>query len=200
MGRSKSHTKKRKATAAAKGGASSAPRQLNNVFEVDDGSNVAVDKRRYEGTATDVYEYEMPEDFEDEEINSDEAFNAEDRVKFAHLFGHDSKQHEDAEAVSYSLCFLMGALLTVVCGSMAMRITVTTRERALRRGRGRSWRSTCLRLSRLRRARLALVAAAAAMMDEIVTVAMTTTMMTTIARICRPRKGNCVLHSHAFHV
>lgn len=49
------------------------------VFEAEVEEGDFTDTRRYHGT--DVYEYEMPEDFEDEEIDSDEAFNADDRAK-----------------------------------------------------------------------------------------------------------------------
>lgn len=33
------------------------------------------------------YEYQLPEDFEDEEIDEDEAFNSEDERLYGHLFG-----------------------------------------------------------------------------------------------------------------
>ncbi len=35
----------------------------------------------------DNYEYEMPAKFDDEEIESDEAFNADDEARYAHIFG-----------------------------------------------------------------------------------------------------------------
>jgi U3 small nucleolar RNA-associated protein 14 len=41
------------------------------------------------------YEYEMPSDFEDEEIDEDLAFTAEDKKKYAGWFGEEP---DDAEA------------------------------------------------------------------------------------------------------
>jgi U3 small nucleolar RNA-associated protein 14 len=32
------------------------------------------------------YEYELPDDFEDEEIDEDEAFNSEDERLYGHIF------------------------------------------------------------------------------------------------------------------
>jgi U3 small nucleolar RNA-associated protein 14 len=40
----------------------------------------------------DNYEYEMPENFEDEEIESDEAFNAQDEAMFAHVLDKSKKK------------------------------------------------------------------------------------------------------------
>ena len=34
----------------------------------------------------DSYEYQLPEGFEDEEIDSDEAFNSEDEAMYSHIF------------------------------------------------------------------------------------------------------------------
>jgi U3 small nucleolar RNA-associated protein 14 len=72
-----------------------------DVFEADQGDPKAVkdltNKKRYEGT--DVYEYEMPEEFEDEEIESDEAFNAADRVRYAHIFDKRDKGSSDPGGV-----------------------------------------------------------------------------------------------------
>ena len=38
----------------------------------------------------DNYEYELPSDFEDEEIDEDAAFTEEDRKQFADWFGDDT--------------------------------------------------------------------------------------------------------------
>jgi hypothetical protein len=86
MGRSK----KRKA-------GDTADKQVQNVFELEEDTRAERElhnRKRYEGT--DKYEYEMPEDFEDEEINSDEAFNAEDRKKYAHLLASTAGDEGDS--------------------------------------------------------------------------------------------------------
>ncbi|GAQ90786.1 U3 small nucleolar RNA-associated protein 14 [Klebsormidium nitens] len=46
--------------------------------------------RRYDDV--DVYEYELPDDFEDEEIDEDAAFTEEDKVKFGNLFEKDGEE------------------------------------------------------------------------------------------------------------
>lgn len=43
----------------------------------------------------DNYEYELPSDFEDEEIDEDLAFTEEDKKKYAGWFGED--EHEEQE-------------------------------------------------------------------------------------------------------
>lgn len=43
----------------------------------------------------DNYEYELPEDFEDEEIDEDEAFNSEDEQLYGHLFS--KKKYSESE-------------------------------------------------------------------------------------------------------
>ena len=50
----------------------------------------------------DNYEYELPSDFEDEEIDDEEAFNSEDERMYGHLFknkqgGDESDEDEDDE-------------------------------------------------------------------------------------------------------
>ena len=50
----------------------------------------------------DNYEYELPKNFEDEEIEEDEAFNSEDERRYGHLFGKrggasDSEEEGDEE-------------------------------------------------------------------------------------------------------
>lgn len=42
------------------------------------------------------YEYELPSDFEDEEIEEDEAFNSEDERMYGHLFADRDEDEEDA--------------------------------------------------------------------------------------------------------
>lgn len=44
------------------------------------------------------YEYEMPAEFEDEEIEEEEAFTAEDKLKYAGWFGEDGSEGEGDEA------------------------------------------------------------------------------------------------------
>lgn len=43
------------------------------------------------------YEYELPSDFEDEEIDDDEAFNSEDERMYGHLFKKDAKGGSESE-------------------------------------------------------------------------------------------------------
>lgn len=46
----------------------------------------------------DKFEYELPSDFEDEEIDEDEAFNSEDERMYGHLFpSKDSESEENSE-------------------------------------------------------------------------------------------------------
>lgn len=148
-----------------------------DVFEADDGAADAMtDKRRYVGT--DVYEYEMPDNFDDEEIDSDEAFNDEDRRKYGSLFGGSAGAEQDDEAP------VRGA-----------RTAPSTRARASRsltllvRVRPRSW-STCCSPTILRRALRAL-SLTATMMVAMATLTTTTTMASTLTR---PRlvPGSCV--------
>ena len=44
------------------------------------------------------YEYELPSDFEDEEVEEDEAFNSEDERKFGHLFARKSGGSDASES------------------------------------------------------------------------------------------------------
>lgn len=46
----------------------------------------------------DTYEYELPEDFEDEEIDEDEAFNSEDEKLYGHLFSQKYSESEGSES------------------------------------------------------------------------------------------------------
>lgn len=46
----------------------------------------------------DNYEYELPEDFEDEEIDEDEAFNSEDERMYGHLFGSKDDESESSQS------------------------------------------------------------------------------------------------------
>ena len=43
------------------------------------------------------YEYELPEDFKDEEIDEDEAFNEDDEETYGHIFGNKSKRSSKNE-------------------------------------------------------------------------------------------------------
>ena len=47
--------------------------------------DVVFDPKRFDGV--DSYEYELPEDFEDEEIDEDMAFTEEDYKRFGHITG-----------------------------------------------------------------------------------------------------------------
>ena len=54
----------------------------------------------------DNYEYELPSDFEDEEIDEDAAFTEEDRQQFADWFGDDTAAGALVEAAFADLhCF-----------------------------------------------------------------------------------------------
>jgi U3 small nucleolar RNA-associated protein 14 len=57
----------------------------DDVFEADE---VDADEDLHASRYDDVenYEYELPEDFEDEEIDEDDAFNSEDERLYGHLF------------------------------------------------------------------------------------------------------------------
>ena len=50
----------------------------------------------------DVYDYQLPENFEDEEIDEDEAFNSEDEAKYGEAFeqGYQSGGHESDDSSS----------------------------------------------------------------------------------------------------
>ena len=62
----------------------------DDVFEADE---VDADEDLHASRYDDVenYEYELPEDFEDEEIDEDEAFNSEDERLYGHLFASSDK-------------------------------------------------------------------------------------------------------------
>eukprot|EP00897_Mesotaenium_endlicherianum_P003509 jgi/Mesen1/3186/ME000184S02248 len=49
--------------------------------------------RRYDDV--DVYEYELPDDFEDEELDEDMAFTEEDKARFGHLASGEASDDED---------------------------------------------------------------------------------------------------------
>ena len=58
------------------------------------GGAATEDGRRYD--AVDNFQYELPSDFEDEEIDSDEAFDSEDEERFGHLeFPSDKRRRAD---------------------------------------------------------------------------------------------------------
>merc|ERR1719199_618388 len=57
---------------------------VDDIFEADD---VAVDEELHRDRYDEVdAEYELPADFEDEEIDEEEAFNSEDERQYGHLF------------------------------------------------------------------------------------------------------------------
>lgn len=66
----------------------------HDVFELEQGPDMN-DPRKY--GRQDNYEYEVPDDFEDEDIDSDEAFNEEDEAKYGHLFRKKEEQDEQEE-------------------------------------------------------------------------------------------------------
>lgn len=46
----------------------------------------------------DNFQYELPEDFEDEEIEEEEAFTEEDKKLFAHMFKSEAGEEDDEQA------------------------------------------------------------------------------------------------------
>lgn len=46
----------------------------------------------------DNFQYELPEDFEDEEIDEDEAFTEEDKKLYAHMFSGKAKAPAEDDA------------------------------------------------------------------------------------------------------
>eukprot|EP00884_Botryococcus_braunii_P004425 jgi/Botrbrau1/13984/Bobra.117_2s0014.1 len=73
-----------------------------DVYEADDPKP---EEERYAGQRydrVDSYEYELPSDFEDEEIDEDEAFNSEDERIYGHIFENskDLSGSEEEEVVS----------------------------------------------------------------------------------------------------
>ncbi len=72
----------------------------DNVYafdEDDDGDTKKKDsERRFQGVS--VYEYELGDDFEDEEIDEDEAFEAEDYERYGNIGGDGKKRGKIADA------------------------------------------------------------------------------------------------------
>ncbi|KAI8110648.1 hypothetical protein M9435_002322 [Picochlorum sp. BPE23] len=66
----------------------------DDVFEADT-VDADEDVHAYRYDDVDNYEYELPEDFEDEEIDEDEAFNSEDEQLYGHLFSR--KKYSESE-------------------------------------------------------------------------------------------------------
>ena len=70
-----------------------------NVYafdEEDDGETKKKDsERRFKGVS--VYDYELGEDFEDEEIDEEEAFEAEDYEKYGNIGGDGKKRGKTAD-------------------------------------------------------------------------------------------------------
>ena len=54
----------------------------------------------------DNYEYELPSDFEDEEIDEEAAFTAEDKKQFADWFGEDG----EAGVLAHLLMYMYNSL------------------------------------------------------------------------------------------
>ncbi|KAG7667273.1 hypothetical protein Ndes2526B_g04225 [Nannochloris sp. 'desiccata'] len=72
----------------------------DDVYEADD-SLAEEDKSKMRYDRVDNYEYELPSDFEDEEIDDEQAFNSEDERMYGHLFknkqGGDASEEEEDE-------------------------------------------------------------------------------------------------------
>lgn len=90
-------TKKRKA-ASSDGNSVAA----HDVFEVDD-IEADEDVHAYRYDDVEDNEYQLPEDFEDEEIDEDEAFNSEDERLYGHLFDDSNREDEDDDDDDASL-------------------------------------------------------------------------------------------------
>eukprot|EP00775_Hariotina_reticulata_P004466 gene4466-4722_t len=73
-------------------------KSLNDLYEAED-SDPDEEKHQQRYDHVDNYEYELPSDFEDEEIDEDMAFTAEDKKLYAGWFGEDVAEDgsEDAE-------------------------------------------------------------------------------------------------------
>ncbi|KFM25617.1 U3 small nucleolar RNA-associated protein 14 [Auxenochlorella protothecoides] len=70
----------------------------NDVFEAED-SEPEEERLKNKYDRVDNYEYEMPSDFEDEEIDEDTAFTAEDNALYGHMFegGPSGEEGEEGE-------------------------------------------------------------------------------------------------------
>ncbi|KAL6770242.1 hypothetical protein ACKKBG_A34180 [Auxenochlorella protothecoides x Auxenochlorella symbiontica] len=70
----------------------------NDVFEAED-SEPEEERLKNKYDRVDKYEYEMPSDFEDEEIDEDTAFTAEDNALYGHMFedGPSGEEGEEGE-------------------------------------------------------------------------------------------------------
>ena len=65
------------------------------------GAGAAAGGRGGDFDEVDTFEYELPSDFEDEEVDSDDAFNSEDEAAFGHLdWGRGSRGQEEEEGSS----------------------------------------------------------------------------------------------------
>lgn len=89
----KAHRSSKKAE-TSKGDAMTA----HDVFEADE-IEADEDAHAYRYDDVENNEYELPDDFEDEEIEEDEAFNSEDERLYGHLFDEDnsSEVEDDSE-------------------------------------------------------------------------------------------------------
>ncbi|KDD74069.1 hypothetical protein H632_c1601p1, partial [Helicosporidium sp. ATCC 50920] len=75
----------------------------DDVYEAED-NELDEEKHAYRYDRVENYEYELPSDFEDEEIDEDEAFNEEDEARYGHIFrdgsddGESSSGSDDADS------------------------------------------------------------------------------------------------------
>jgi U3 small nucleolar RNA-associated protein 14 len=95
----KNSKRSKKGSAKEKGPGESSTAILDVLRREDDAGDFG-NRARY--GRVDNYEYEMPDEFDDEEIESDEAFNGDDNVKFAHVFDKKSKGKLDEEEAERS--------------------------------------------------------------------------------------------------
>ncbi len=70
---------------SGKRGKSASSDVLLDESESEDEKTTARNAKRFDRDGSASYEYELPKNFEDEEIDEDEAFNSDDEAKYAGL-------------------------------------------------------------------------------------------------------------------
>ncbi|KAF5840649.1 Utp14 protein-domain-containing protein [Dunaliella salina] len=86
----------KKAKGAGKLGKKQQRLQQHDLYEADD-SDPDEEKHKSRYDKVENYEYEMPSDYEDEEIDEDLAFTEEDKKKYAGWFDDEGEDEEDGE-------------------------------------------------------------------------------------------------------
>ena len=71
-------------------------RTAHDIFEAED-VDADEDLHAYRYDDVENNEYELPEDFEDEEIDEDEAFNSEDERLYGHFFRDSGTSEEESQ-------------------------------------------------------------------------------------------------------